>query len=306
MVCRVKTAIFPVAGLGTRFLPVTKSIPKEMIPLVDRPLIQHAVEEALAAGIERIVFVTAPGKVTLEAHFQASPELENTLAARGNGAALEVLRATALPRGAVACVSQPRPLGLGHAVLCARELAGDGPVAVLLPDDVIEAATPCIGQMVEAHAECGGTVLATMRLPRAQISSYGVIDPSDTTAGAEDGRLVAVRGLVEKPAAQDAPSDLAVIGRYILAPSIFGHLARQRPGAGGEIQLTDAIASAAAGGEPVFGFCFEGRRFDCGSRVGFVEATVAFAMQRPEMRDRLGTFLRHEMARLETTVLAAE
>jgi len=303
---RIYKAIFPVAGLGTRFLPVTKSVPKEMLPLVDRPLIQYAVDEARAAGIENIILVTAPGKASLEHYFDRAAALESALEAKGSVGCLEDLMSTVLAPGKLATVRQVDPLGLGHAVWCARELCDGEHVAVLLPDDVISSETPCLKQMVEAHAQCGGTMVATMRLPRAEISSYGVIDPMNGLSGGDAERLVAVRGLVEKPAAADAPSDLAVIGRYILAPAVFDQLERVRPGAGGEIQLTDAIAAAAAGGEPVFGFRFEGRRFDCGSKAGFVEASVAFALQRPELRDRLKAFLRREIHALEGAVLAAE
>ncbi|MBK0398738.1 UTP--glucose-1-phosphate uridylyltransferase [Limibaculum sp. M0105] len=303
---RIKRAIFPVAGMGTRFLPVTKSVPKEMLPLVDRPLIQYAVDEARAAGIEQIILVTAPGKASLEHYFDRAAALEAALEAKGSVGCLEDVMSTVLAPGKLATVRQVDPLGLGHAVWCARELCGDEPVAVLLPDDVISSQTPCLQQMVEAHAKCGGTMVATMRLPRAEVSSYGVIDPMRGISGGDAEPLVAVRGLVEKPAAADAPSDLAVIGRYILAPAVFDQLDQVRPGAGGEIQLTDAIAAAAAAGEPVFGFRFEGRRFDCGSKAGFIEASVAFALQRPELRDRLKAFLRRELHAPEGAVLAAE
>jgi UTP--glucose-1-phosphate uridylyltransferase len=273
----VKRAIFPVGGLGVRFLPATKAVPKEMLPVVDKPLIQYAVEEARAAGIEQFIFVTARGKAAIEDLFDRSAELETMLRARGKSRELDLVDGL-LPRpGEMSFVRQQQPLGLGHAVWCARHLVGDEPVAVILPDDLIMSRTPCLKQMVEAHARCGGSLLAVMDVPREHTQRYGVLDVSH-----EDGPLAAVRGLVEKPAPAQAPSTLSVIGRYILAPEIFEALGEARPGAGGEIQLTDAIA-ALIGRSPVHGFRFAGTRFDCGDKLGFLEANLAFALRHREL-----------------------
>ncbi|WP_116082414.1 UTP--glucose-1-phosphate uridylyltransferase [Tropicimonas sp. IMCC34011] len=277
----VKIAVFPVAGLGTRFLPATKAVPKEMLPLLDRPLIEYAVEEARDAGIEEFVFVSAPGKAALERHFAEAPELERKLEAGGKTGLLQALAGTRLPEGALSVVHQPEPLGLGHAVGLARDLVGSRPFAVLLPDDVIRAPKGCLAQMVEAHAGHGGHVLATMEVRPEEVSSYGILDVESVS-----GRLATARGLVEKPQAIAAPSRLAVVGRYVLAPSVFARLDEIPPGAGGEIQLTDAI-NADAGEVPVAGFRFEGERFDCGSVAGYVEACLACAMERPELAGRL-------------------
>jgi UTP--glucose-1-phosphate uridylyltransferase len=275
MVQPVRKAIFPVAGLGTRFLPATKAMPKEMLPVVDKPLIQYAVEEARAAGIEEFIFVTGRGKTAIEDHFDHSAELHGALVQRHRAAELELLSHMRLAPGQVAYVRQQEPRGLGHAVWCARRLVGDEPVAVILADDLIMAAEPCLKQMTEAYAQVGGVLVAVMDVPREQTNRYGVIDP-----GAEEGRLVTVKGLVEKPSPEAAPSTLAVIGRYILPPAVFGELTHQRPGAGGEIQLTDALAGL-IGGEAFHGYRFDGRRFDCGDKAGFFEATLAFALRHP-------------------------
>jgi UTP--glucose-1-phosphate uridylyltransferase len=273
----VKRAIFPVGGLGVRFLPATKAVPKEMLPVVDKPLIQYAVEEARAAGIEQFVFVTARGKSAIEDLFDRSAELDTMLRARGKSREIELVDAL-LPRpGEMSFVRQQQPLGLGHAVWCARHLVGNEPVAVILPDDLIMSRTPCLKQMVEAHARCGGSLLAVMDVPREHTSRYGVLD-----VAYEDGSLAAVKGLVEKPAPAHAPSTLSVIGRYVLAPEIFDALAEVRPGAGGEIQLTDAIA-ALIGSSPVHGYRFEGTRFDCGDKLGYLEANLAFALRHREL-----------------------
>lgn len=273
----VKIAVFPVAGLGTRFLPATRSVPKELIPLVDRPLIDYAVEEARLAGIEEFVFVTSPGKTALEDHFGAAPELERRLAEGEKTAALTALRRSRLPEGSHAFVRQDQPRGLGHAVSLARRVVGNRPVAVLLPDDVIRAPRPCLGQLIDAHEREGGHVVAAMEVPRAQVSSYGILDVRQQTDA-----LARARGLVEKPDPSVAPSNLAVVGRYILSPCIFETLARTAPGAGGEIQLTDAITADAAS-VPVAGYRFTGERFDCGTVAGHLAATIAFAMERPEL-----------------------
>jgi UTP--glucose-1-phosphate uridylyltransferase len=281
----IRKAVFPVAGMGTRFLPATKSIPKEMLPLVDRPLIQYAVDEARAAGIEEFIFVTAAGKGALEDYFDTAAALEQRLEAKGNATALAALKRTHMPEGALSFVRQANPLGLGHAVRLAQRAVGNEPFAVLLPDDVIRARPGALAQMVEAHAKTRGHMVATMEVPREKTGSYGILDVSHT-----DGRLARARGMVEKPRPENAPSRSAVIGRYILEPSIFDRLANLGPGAGGELQLTDAInADLAAVG--VNGYAFEGERFDCGSVQGFVQATAAFALDRPDLYAELSSFL---------------
>ena len=283
---KVTKAIFPVAGLGTRFLPATKSIPKEIMTLVDRPLIQYAIDEARAAGIKEFIFVTSRGKSALEDYFDQAPELESALRRAGKTDLLEILKSTTMESGAIAYIRQQRAMGLGHAVWCARRLVGNEPFAVILPDDVIAAETPCLQQMVEAHAETGGNMVAAMEVPAAKASAYGILD---VTGGA--GQVARVRAMVEKPAPGKAPSNLAVIGRYILTPKIMQNLNRMKSGAGGEIQLTDAIAEEIARSDDVHSFRFHGQRFDCGSKAGFLQATVAFGLARddlgPEFRDFL-------------------
>jgi UTP--glucose-1-phosphate uridylyltransferase len=288
---KVTKAIFPVAGLGTRFLPATKSIPKEILTLVDRPLIQYAIDEARAAGIKEFIFVTSRGKSALEDYFDHSPELEATLRRAGKDALLEILRETNMDSGAIAYVRQNRPLGLGHAVWCARRLIGDEPFAVLLPDDVIAAEKPCLQQMVEAYAQTGGNIVAAMEVPVAKTSSYGVLDVAE-----DMGSVVLVKGMVEKPKAGEAPSNLAVIGRYILSPKVMRNLDKVKPGAGGEIQLTDAIAKEAKTPGTVFGYRFRGQRYDCGTKAGFLQATVAFALARPDLRDEFSAYLNDMVA----------
>ena len=285
---RVRKAIFPVGGMGTRFLPATKAMPKEMLPVVDRPLIQYAVDEARAAGIEQFIFVTGRGKSAIEDHFDHSIELENLLAARHKSEILNDLRETLLPPGDIAYVRQQEPLGLGHAVWCARNLVGNEPFAVLLADDLIQSDTPCLKQMVDVFTETGGNVIAAMEVPDAHTSRYGIID-----AGGAKGDVRPVQALVEKPAPGTAPSNLAVIGRYILTPDVFDELSRQETGAGGEIQLTDAMARL-IGRQPFHGLAFEGQRFDCGDKLGFLEANIAFAMA----RDDLGEGTREMIRRL--------
>ncbi|TFL17576.1 UTP--glucose-1-phosphate uridylyltransferase GalU [Jannaschia formosa] len=282
----VTKAIFPVAGLGTRFLPATKSVPKEIMTLVDRPLIQYAIDEARAAGIEEFIFVTARGKSALEDYFDHSPELERALEDKGKAELLDALRDTYMESGQIAYIRQHKALGLGDAVRCARRLIGDEPFAVILPDDVIAAEEPCLKQMVEAHAETGGSLVAAMEVPTEKTSAYGILDVES-----EEGAAVKVRGMVEKPKAEDAPSNLAVIGRYILSPAVMDHLDNTDKGAGGEIQLTDAIAREIELGAPVHGFRFKGQRYDCGSKAGFLQATVAFGLDRPDLRDELRAFL---------------
>jgi UTP--glucose-1-phosphate uridylyltransferase len=287
---RVTKAVFPVAGMGTRFLPATKSIPKEIMTLVDRPLIQYAIDEARAAGIKEFIFVTSRGKSALEDYFDYSPELEATLRRAGKDDLLEVLKDTNMDSGAIAYVRQNRPMGLGHAVWCARRLIGNEPFAVLLPDDVIAAEKPCLQQMVEAYAQTGGNMVAAMEVPPAKASSYGVLD-----IGEDMGSIVKVKGMVEKPKAEDAPSNLAVIGRYILTPKVLVNLNRIKQGVGGEIQLTDAIAEETKSGS-VYGFRFQGQRYDCGSKAGFLQATVAFGLARPDLRGEFGAYLNDMVA----------
>lgn len=282
---QVTKAVFPVAGLGTRFLPATKSIPKEIMTLVDKPLIQYAIDEARAAGITEFIFVTSRGKSALEDYFDSAPELEAKLEERGKQDLLDALAPTNMESGAIAYIRQNRPRGLGHAVWCARRLVGDAPFAVILPDDVISSGVPCLKQMVEAYEETGGAMVASMEVPESQTSSYGVLD----VAGV-DGRLSQVKAMVEKPQAGTAPSNLAVIGRYILPPTVMQSLTNISSGAGGEIQLTDAIAREIVEGRHVHGFRFEGERFDCGSKSGFLRATVAFGLQRDDLRDDLLEF----------------
>lgn len=288
---KVTKAVFPVAGMGTRFLPATKSVPKEIMTLVDRPLVQYAIDEARAAGITEFIFVTSRGKGALEDYFDRAPELESSLAAKGKTDLLEILQATNMDSGAVAYVRQHQALGLGHAVWCARHLVGDEPFAVLLPDDVIQADKPCLQQMVEAYAETGGNMIAAMEVSPDKASSYGIMDVPTTI-----GPVLPMRGMVEKPAKGTQPSNLAAIGRYILSPAIMRHLGEIKPGAGGEIQLTDAIAREIAMKQNVYGYRFEGQRFDCGSKAGFLQATVAFGMAREELRDELEEYLSAVMA----------
>lgn len=288
---KVTKAIFPVAGLGTRFLPATKSIPKEILTLVDRPLIQYAIDEARAAGIKEFIFVTSRGKSALEDYFDYSPELEATLRRAGKDALLEILRETNMDSGAIAYVRQNRPLGLGHAVWCARRLVGDEPFAVLLPDDVIAAEKPCLQQMVEAYAQTGGNIVAAMEVPVERTSSYGVLDVAE-----DMGSVVSVKGMVEKPKASEAPSNLAVIGRYILSPKVMRNLDKLKPGAGGEIQLTDAIAKEAETPGTVYGYRFRGQRYDCGTKAGFLQATVAFALARPDLNAEFSAYLNDMVA----------
>ena len=283
----VKKAILPVGGLGTRFLPATKAMPKEMLPIVDKPLIQYAVEEARAAGIEEFIFVTGRGKTAIEDHFDRSWELEQTLQSRSKTALLEQALAFMPPPGQIAYTRQQEPLGLGHAVWCARHSIGNEPFAVLLADDLIQAESPCLAQMVDAHAELGGNMVAVMDVPRDETQRYGILDVVE-----EDGRLVRAKGLVEKPSPDEAPSTLSIIGRYILQPEVLQELDRQEVGAGGEIQLTDAMART-IGRLPFNGYRFEGRRYDCGDKAGFLEATVAFALA----RDDLGEAMRGIIAR---------
>jgi UTP--glucose-1-phosphate uridylyltransferase len=281
---KVRKAVFPVGGLGTRFLPATKALPKEMLPVVDRPLIQYAVDEAREAGIEQMIFVTGRGKSAIEDHFDIAYELEATMAARDKS--LEVLNATRLPPGAVAYVRQQEPMGLGHAVWCARDIVGDEPFAVLLADDLMVGQPGCLKQMVEAYNRTGGNIICAQEVPHDRTGSYGIITP-----GARDGKMTEVKGLVEKPDPDVAPSNLAIVGRYILQPQVMGVLAAQEKGAGGEIQLTDAMAQM-IGQQPFHGLTFDGTRYDCGDKAGFIMANIALALDRPDMAPTIREFLK--------------
>jgi UTP--glucose-1-phosphate uridylyltransferase len=287
MTQRVRKAVFPAAGQGTRFLPATKVIPKEMLALVDKPIIQYGVEEAIASGIEHIIFVTGRGKVAMEDHFDLSPELDATLEKRGKKELLEVSRRVGT-MARISSVRQKEPLGLGHAVLCAKDLVGDEPFAVILPDDVIDAQPPCLKQMIGAFDEKGGSILATMAIDGPAISAYGVLAGSPDLS---NPRIYNCTGMVEKPKLEDAPSNQAIIGRYILTPAIFGLLEKTEPGAGGEIQLTDGI-KALLKEEKVYGYTFEGKRFDAGDKFGMLQATVEFALKRPEFADKFRAYLK--------------
>ena len=275
----IKKAVFPVAGLGTRFLPATKAIPKEMLPIIDRPLIQYAVDEAREAGIEQLIFVTGRGKTAIVEHFDTAYELEATMTERDRS--LEALDATRIQPGNLVTVRQQVPLGLGHAIWCARAIVGDEPFAIFLPDELMIGQPGCMKQMVEAYNQVGGNVISVLEVPEDEVSSYGVIAP-----GRRDGALTEVLGLVEKPKREDAPSNLIISGRYILQPEVMRVLENTGKGAGGEVQLTDAMAQM-IGQQPFHAVTFAGKRYDCGSKTGFVEATLAVALERPDMRDEV-------------------
>lgn len=284
----VKKAIFPVGGLGTRFLPATKSMPKEMLPVVDKPLIQYAVEEAAEAGIEEFIFVTGRGKSAIEDHFDHSMELEQTLESRDKRDALKLVQSMMREPGSVAYIRQQEPKGLGHAVWCARNLIGDEPVAILLADDLIlpqKGQKNCLAEMVEAWEKTGGNMVASMTVAPEQTASYGIITPGKQM-GEMGGSLTEVKGLVEKPKPEDAPSQLAVVGRYIIEPGVFAELDKQDAGTGGEIQITDSLARR-IGHVPFHGLNFSGTRYDCGSKIGFLEANIAFALARDDLSDDL-------------------
>ena len=284
---RITKAVFPIAGLGTRFLPATKSIPKEIMTLVDRPLIQYAIDEARAAGITEYIFVTSRGKSALEDYFDDAPELELAVREKGRSELLQELNRTTMKSGTIAYVRQHKPLGLGHAVWCARQLISPNEMfAVILPDDVIAAEVPCLQQMIEAHEETGGCMVATMEVSPEVTSTYGVLDVDAGT-----GPVVAVRGLIEKPDPGTAPSNLAVIGRYILSPEVLIDLARNERSADVEIHLTDAIANEVDSGRKVYGYRFDGQRFDCGSKAGFLQATVAFGLAHDELGHEFAEYL---------------
>ena len=282
----LRKAVLPVAGLGTRFLPATKAMPKEMLTVVDRPLIQYAVDEARAAGIEQFCMVSGRGKTALIDHFDIAYELEATLNERGKAEALAQLAETQLEPGAISTVRQQEPLGLGHAIWCARTFIGDDPFAILLPDDLVLSDTPCMAQLAKAYNETEGSVVAVVEVPRDQTNKYGILK-----TGEDDGKLVEVTGLVEKPKPEAAPSNLSIIGRYVLMPEVITHLNKMERGAGNEVQLTDAMAKM-IGHSPFHGLRFEGKRFDCGDKVGFLEAQIAFGLARPDLAPEVRAFLK--------------
>jgi UTP--glucose-1-phosphate uridylyltransferase len=283
----VRKAVFPVAGLGTRILPATKAMPKEMLTVVDRPLIHYAVEEAKAAGIEQFYFVTGRGKGALEDHFDVAYEMETTLRERGKTQQLAEMLAWLPEAGQIAYTRQQRPLGLGHAVWCARHLIGDEPFAVVLVDDLMVGDPPCLKQMVDAYEETGGNIVAVTEVPRQHTSRYGVLDIVE-----DNGTLVRAKGVVEKPDPAEAPSNLTIIGRYIIQPEVFGHLETVRPGIGNEIQLTDGLAALIAEGQAFHGLRASARRFDCGDKLGFLEANIALGLEHPEIGDELRRILK--------------
>lgn len=284
----IKKAVFPVAGLGTRFLPATKAIPKELLPIVDRPLIQYAVDEAREAGIEQMIFVTGRGKTAIVEHFDMAFELEMTMGDRGKD--LSALDATRFTPGDIITVRQQVPLGLGHAIWCARAIVGDDPFAILLPDELMVGQPGCLAQMVAAYNEVGGNLISVLEVPHEDVSSYGVIEPGRCT-----GALTEVLGLVEKPAVDKAPSNKIISGRYILQPEVMRTLEGQGMGAGGEIQLTDAMARM-IGTQPFHAVTFDGRRYDCGNKTGFVEATLAIALEREDMAKEVRAIARRLLA----------
>ncbi len=295
MIKPLRKAVLPVAGLGTRFLPATKAMAKEMLPVVDKPLIQYAVEEARAAGIEQFCMVTGRGKTALVEHFDIAFELEATLKERGKHTELRMLNDAKLSPGAITTVRQQEPLGLGHAIWCARAFIGEDPFAILLPDDLVLSEVPCMQQLAEAYYQTGGCVVAVTEVPEDQTNKYGILD-----VGTDDGRLVEVKGLVEKPKPEDAPSNLSIIGRYVLMPEVLAELARMERGAGNEVQLTDAMARL-IGHVPFHGVRYEGKRFDCGDKVGYLEAQLAFALRRPDLGPAVRKFLRHYIAEADHT-----
>jgi UTP--glucose-1-phosphate uridylyltransferase len=282
----LRKAVLPVAGLGTRFLPATKAMSKEMLPVVDRPLIQYSIDEARAAGIEQFCMITGRGKTELVEYFDIAYELEATLRERGKLDALEALKPTTMQPGSIVSVRQQEPLGLGHAIWCARSFIGDDPFAILLPDDIILAKTPCLKQLADAYNQTGGNVVAVTEVPREHTNRYGILK-----TGKEEGNLVEVTGLVEKPKPEDAPSNLSIIGRYVLTADVMPHLARLERGAGNEVQLTDAMARM-IGHVPFHGLRYEGKRFDCGDKVGYLQAQIAFALEREDLGPPVREFLK--------------
>ncbi len=287
---KIRKAVLPVAGLGTRFLPATKAQPKEMLPIVDKPLVQYAVEEVAAAGIPLTIFVTGRGKSAIENHFDVSAELEHELAGRGKEPLRKQVRAISALCDVV-YLRQKHPRGLGHAVLMSRELVDEEPFAVVLSDDVIDSPVPCLKQMMEVFNEFNSCILAIERVPKSAVGSYGIIDAEPVRDSKWKGRLFRVKDLVEKPSPADAPSNMAIIGRYLLTPAIFRKLASTRRGKGGEIQLTDALKSL-LNDEPIYGFIFEGKRYDAGDKLGFLKATVEFALKEPNMGEHFRKYLK--------------
>lgn len=283
----IKTAVFPVAGLGTRFLPATKVMPKEMLPIGDRPLIQHVYEEARAAGIEKFIFVTGRHKNMLQEHFDFQPELMKTLESRGKHEMLEKVRDSQMPEGHLFTTRQAKPLGLGHAIWCAKDLIGDEPFAILLPDDLVLNGRGCLAQMVETYNETGGNVVAVKNVPKEETYKYGILEVDN-----EDTNIVDIKGMVEKPAVKDAPSTLSVVGRYILQPEVLDHLSAFETGAGNEIQLTDSMAKL-IGTQPFHGLKFTGTHYDCGSRLGFIEANIAYGLADEDIGDQVKTILKN-------------
>jgi UTP--glucose-1-phosphate uridylyltransferase len=289
----IRTAVFPVAGRGTRFLPATKASPKEMLPVVDKPLIQYAAEEALAAGARKLVFITGSSKRAIEDHFDTDHELEEALEAQGKADLLKTLKDIVPSWASCIYIRQPSPLGLGHAVWCAKPVVGDEPFFVHLADDLISGATPCLRQMAEVHAARGGSVLAVETVPHHETDKYGIVSTIE-----HEGRISRVKQIVEKPRPQDAPSNLAVVGRYLLSPSIFERLERTERGAGGEIQLTDGIADLLKD-EPVYAYEFEGKRYDCGSKLGYLQATVEFALKHESLGAQFSEYLQELVGKLK-------
>ena len=283
---KLRKVVLPVAGLGTRFLPATKAMAKEMLPVVDKPLIQYAIEEARAAGIDQFCMITGRGKTALVEHFDIAYELEATLKARGRDEALALLKESSVEPGSMVTVRQQVPLGLGHAIWCARAFIGNDPFAIMLPDDLVLADTSWVKQLADAYQQTGGNVVAVEEVPREQTSRYGILK-----VGKDDGRMAEVLGLVEKPKPEEAPSNLSIVGRYVLMPEVIGHLAKMERGAGGEVQLTDGMAKL-IGTQPFHGLRCTGRRYDCGSKEGFLEAQIAFALKRPDLRDAVRGFLK--------------
>jgi UTP--glucose-1-phosphate uridylyltransferase len=286
---QVRKAVFPAAGLGTRFLPATKAMPKEMLPVVDKPLIQYGVEEAVASGITDVIIVTGRGKSALEDHFDISFELEKLLESKKKTELLSLARSVS-DLADVSYIRQKEALGLGHAVLRAKDLVGDEAFAVLLPDDIIASEKPCVRQLVDIHERYEASVIALMEVPKDQISAYGVVDAEQVANGGE-GRLFRIRDMVEKPKASEAPSNLAIIGRYVLTPDIFECIESTEPGSGGEIQLTDGLKYMLRN-RPVYGLKFEGKRFDAGDKLGFLKATVEFGLKRPDLGPQFREYLR--------------
>ena len=286
MIKPLKKAVLPVAGLGTRFLPATKAMPKEMLPVVDRPLIQYAIDEAREAGIEEFCLVTGRGKDSLIDYFDIAFELETTLRERGKASALEALQQSSIQAGSMVAVRQQEPLGLGHAIWCARSFIGNDPFAILLPDDIVKSGRSCIAQLVDAYNTTGGNVVAVKEVPPEHTNRYGILD-----VGKDDGKMVEVKGLVEKPDPKDAPSNLSIIGRYVLTADVMEHLAKLERGAGNEVQLTDAMAKT-IGTVPFHGLRYEGTRFDCGDKAGFLEAQIAFSIDRPDLGSAVKAFLK--------------